>query len=479
MSESLKEKTAKGLFWGGLSNGTLQLLNLIFGIFLARILDVSDYGMVGMITIFTLIANSIQESGFTAAIANKKEVTHKDYNAVFWFSILMGVSLYLLLFFCAPFIAAFYGVPALIPLSRYAFLGFLISSFGTAQHAYLFRNLKVKQKAIALMLGLALSGIVGIALALSGWRYWALATQSLVYISSITICYWIFSPWRPTLQLNFAPLRSMIGFSSKLLITNIFIHLNNHLFSILLGRFYSEKEVGHFNQASNWNMRGYSFISEMMQGVAQPVLVQVKEDKERQRHIFRKMLRFTAFVSFPVMFGISLISKEFIVIAITDKWLFAASILSILCIGGAFHPITRLYTNLIISKERSDIYMWNTIVICLIQLVAMLISYPWGILTMTAIYTAINIGWLLMWNYFAQREISITLVEALKDIAPYLIISAGIMLFTGWVTSYIDNIYLVITVKIGMAALLYTGIMWLTNAVVFKESIAFLLKKKV
>ena len=121
--QSLKEKTAKGLFWGGFSNGIQQLLNLLFGIIITRMLDSTDYGMIGMLAIFTAVANSIQESGFTAALANKQTFRHEDYNAVFWFSFLMGASLYLLLFFCAPFIAAFYKTPQLIPLSRFLFLG--------------------------------------------------------------------------------------------------------------------------------------------------------------------------------------------------------------------------------------------------------------------------------------------------------------------------------------------------------------------
>ena len=129
-NQSLKEKTAKGLFWGGFSNGIQQLLNLLFGIFLARLLTPSDYGMVGMLAIFSLIASSIQESGFTAALVNKKEVTHNDYNAVFWFNAAISLSLYLLLFLCAPLIADFYYTPELTPLARYSFIGFFIASLG-------------------------------------------------------------------------------------------------------------------------------------------------------------------------------------------------------------------------------------------------------------------------------------------------------------------------------------------------------------
>ena len=133
--QSLKDKTAKGLLWGGISNGVQQLLNLAFGIFLARILTPADYGMVGMLAIFTAIAGTLQDSGFTSALANKKEVTHRDYNAVFWFSFLTGITLYIILFFSAPLIAAYYRQPDLIPLARFTFLGFVISSSATAHSA--------------------------------------------------------------------------------------------------------------------------------------------------------------------------------------------------------------------------------------------------------------------------------------------------------------------------------------------------------
>ena len=302
--QSLKDKTAKGLFWGGLSNGLLQFLNLFFGVFLARILTPADYGMIGMLTIFSLIAGSLQESGFIAALANKKEVVHKDYNAVFWFSTGLSFCLYIILFFCAPLIADFYHVPELTALSRYSFLGFFIASLGTAQSAFLFRNLMVKQKAMSSVIALIFSGIVGVLLASLGFAYWGIATQNLVYVATVTVCYWCFSSWRPTFHLDFTPLKGMLSFSSKLLLTNIFGHINNNLFSVILGKFYSETEVGYFGQANKWNMMGHSLITGMVNGVAQPVLAQVSDDKERQSRVFRKMLRFTAFISFPAMFGL-------------------------------------------------------------------------------------------------------------------------------------------------------------------------------
>ena len=164
LHSSLKEKTAKGLFWGGVSNGVQQLLNLFFGIFLARLLTPADYGMVGMLTIFSAMASILQEGGFISALTNRKTTEHKDYNAVFWFSTLMGISLYTLLYMAAPYIAEFYRQPELTALARLSFLGFLISSTNVAPRAFLFKHLKTKENAIISFVSLTLSGIIGITL---------------------------------------------------------------------------------------------------------------------------------------------------------------------------------------------------------------------------------------------------------------------------------------------------------------------------
>ena len=474
--QSLKDKTAKGLFWGGLSNGVQQLLNLFFGIFLARLLTPADYGMVGMLTIFSLIAGSIQESGFISAIINKKNIKHEDYNAVFWFSALTSICIYGLLFISAPFIARFYDQPELISLARYSFIGFVISSLGTAHAAYMHRNLMVKQKATASIIGLCISGTIGVTLAYNGYSYWGIATQSIVYVSVVTCCYWFFSPWRPTFHFNFMPLKSMIAFSSKILVTNIFNHLNNNIFSILLGKFYSEREVGFYNQANKWNGMGYSLINGMINGVAQPVLAKVSDDKERQLRVFRKMMRFTAFVSFPIMFGLSLTASELIAIAITDKWLESTKILQILCISSAFIPITSLCSNLIISKGKSNIFMWNTITLGILQMIVMYLIHPYGIYPMIITYASINVGWLLIWHCFVRQQIQYKLSFLLMDILPFAIIAGGVMVITYHFTLFIDNLYLLFISKVFLAGLLYIAIMWLSKAKTLKECWLYLKK---
>lgn len=476
--ETLKQKTAKGLFWGFINNGTQQLLNLFFGIFLARLLTPADYGMVGMLTIFSLIAGSLQESGFISALANKKEITHDDYNAVFWFSITVSFCLYWILFFCAPLIADFYNQPELIPLARYSFLGFFIASLGVIPGAYVFRNLMVKQKALATVLALIFSGTTGVLLAYNGFSYWGIATQSIVYITVLNLYLWYKCPWRPTWRWNFTPVREMLGFSSKLLFTNIFNHVNNNIFSIILGRYYSEKEVGQYNQANKWNYMGFSLISGMVGSVAQPIFAQMTDDSERQVRAFRKMLRFTAFISFPCMLGLSLVAPELITIAITDKWIDSARILQLLAIWGAFFPIANLYSNLLISRGKSDIYLRNTVTLGILQLIAIYLLRSHGIFFMVSVYVGINICWLLVWHYFVQKEIDLPLSSALKDILPYLGIAGGVMFVVWFLTQEINNIYLQVCSKIVLAALFYVVVMWCSGAVTFRESFNYVKSKK-
>lgn len=478
MSESLKEKTARGLFWGGISNSLYQLLGLFFGIFLARLLTPDDYGMIGMLTIFSAVANSIQESGFTQALTNRKDAGQDDYNAVFWFSLCTGGVLYLLLFFCAPLIANFYHTPALVPLARFLFLGFLISSAGTAHNAILFKNLMVKEKAKAMLTALTVSGTLGVIMAYYSMAYWGIATQNVVYIFTFNLLLWHYSPWRPTWSFHFQPIREMLPFSIKLLITNVFHFINDNIFSVLLGRFYTKQEVGYYTQANKWTNMGHTLITGVVNSVSQPIMVEAGANPDRQRKVFRKMLRFTAFISFPLMFGLALIAPEFITIAITDKWLPSAAIMQILCIWGAFLPINYIYTNQLISKGKSNVYMWNTIIQNLVQLLVLLLTVSYGIYVMAAIYVTINILWLFVWHYFVWQLIRITLWNVMKDITPYLSITAISLTAGYFAAKAFSNIYICLINKIVVTALVYIIILWSSKSVIFHESINFLLKRR-
>lgn len=480
MSETpLKHRTAKGLLWGGIGNGALQLLNLVFGIFLARLLSPSDYGIVGALTIFSAIAGLLCESGFTLAIVNKREISDDDYNAVFWFNVVAASALYLILFFSAPAIAAFYHTPAMVPLARFLFLSFLLGGLATAPASYFFRNLMVKQRSQIQILAIIISGITGVICAFNGMGYWGIAIQTVSYSGLNSLMMWIICPWRPSMSFKLANLKSMLPFSIKQLFTSLFTIVNNNVFSVLLGRFYGMRITGFYTQGNKWTTMGYSTLTGMINSVGQPVFRETVNDIARLRNVFRKMLRFTAFVSFPAMLGLAIVAPELITITITDKWLASVPVMQILCVWGAFMPIGVLYGNLFNSLGRPDIYMWNTIALGIVQLLSVLVSYRFGLNTMLVVFTCVNILWLLVWQHYARKHIGLRLADALKDIAPYALLSAGIMAVTVAATSFIGNPVVSLAAKILIAAGLYILILWRFNSAVFRESVDYLLHKKV
>ena len=482
--ETLKEKTAKGLFWGGMNNGVQQLLGLAFGIILGRLLDPSDYGMTAMLAVFSVIANELQSSGFKTGLINLEKPQHEDYNAVFWFNILAGAAIYVVLWLSAPLIADFYDQPALIPLSRYVFLGFVFSSFGMAQSAYLTKQMQIKQIAQCGMTATLSSSIMGVVLAALGFGYWALATQYLMYIAVNTLLLWYFSPWRPTLKVTFEPIRRLFPFSVRIMISAILTQVNANIMNLLLGRFYGEANTGHYNQAYQWSSKCFLLVGNMLKQVDQTVLVGLHDERERQLQVLRKMMRFTAFISFPLLFGLGLVSHEFIILAIKAKWAFAASLLPILCVCGAFMPLSALLTDAVISQKRSDIYLWSTLVLGLLQIALMVGLWQQGIRTMVVAYTILNIVWVFVWHFFVRRLMGYRLLHFLKDILPFALAAAFVMSLTWVVTefivdslSFIDDylkLWVLLISRVVLAALLYYTVMRLAGVVILKECMAFI-----
>lgn len=477
-NQNLKQKTAQGLFWSFLSSGGMQLLNLIIGIFLARLLSPGEYGIVGMLAIFTLLANNLQESGFGVALVNIKDIEHNDYNAVFWFNVGMSLLLYAILFCCAPLIAAFFHQPCLVPLSRFVFLGFIIASLCISPNAMLVRGLKMKEKAITSLSALVVSGTVAVIMAIKGFSYWSLATQQILY--NVVICFgrFYYTRWCPTLKVDFTPVRQMFSFSYKVLITAVLTTINNNVLTVIFGRLFPAQAVGNFTQANKWNTMANQMVTNTMAQVAQPVFTQVTDDKERQRRVFGKMLRFTAFLAFPALFGLALVAPQVILLAIGDKWVDSIPLLQILCISGAFIPLYTVYQNLFLSQGKSDTYMWLSIGQIAIMLTAVLACHAMGIRTMVIAFACINILWLLAWQVFAYRLIGYRLFSMLRDLLPFMLIALAVMALTYLVTLHISNMLMLLVSRVLIAAALYFMAMKLLRARILEDCIEFIRSKK-
>lgn len=456
-----------------MNSGTTQVLNLVFGIVLGRLLSPADYGIVGVLTVFTAIAGNLQSSGFTQGLINLKHPTRNDYNSVFWFNVLVSLTVYAVLFFCAPLIAKFFHEPRLTTLSRFVFLTFLISSLGITSNAYMTKNMMNRELMVCGGVALLGSGTVGTVLAFNGFAYWSLAWQQVVYITLLNLCRFYYTPRIANLHIDFGPVRRMFRFGMRLLVTNIINTLSQNVLTFIFGRLYPMHAVGNFSQANKWNTMADSFVANTVGQIAQPVMVSVKEEPGREKQVFRKMMRFTAFLSFPAMFGLALVANEFILLTIGPKWTGSVILLQMLCVGGAFVPFYTLYQNLAISRGRSDIYMWCNVGQIALQILIIVVLHSFGINVMVAAYSLFLILWLAVWQYIAYRMVGVTVLETLKDLGPFCLAAFMTMAVTYVLTSFLHGNALLFLSRVVIASVVYFIVMKLSHAVIMEECLAF------
>ena len=270
----------------------------------------------------------------------------------------------------------------------------------------------------------------------------------------------------------------MFKFSSKLLFSSILTDINNNIMNLLLGHYYSASSTGAYNQAYQWHSKAFFLIQGMLTQVAQPVLVDVGDERERQLRILRKMMRLAALLSFPLLFGLGMVAHEFITVAITEKWARSAEYMQLLCIGGAFVPLSFLLSNLVISKGRSSVYLYVNLGLGVTQVAAMLSLYPFGIKWMICALVTLNIICFGVWGLFARRLADYKLRFLALDTMPFALAALGVMALTWFATQTITLLPLLLGVRIVVAGLLYLGIMKLANVDVFNEMVAFVRRKK-
>ncbi|MCQ2196756.1 MAG: lipopolysaccharide biosynthesis protein [Bacteroidaceae bacterium] len=480
MKGDLKDKTAKGLMWSAVNNGATQVLNLVFGIVLAHFLTPSDYGVTGVLVIFSTIAANLQDSGFSQALINLQNPTKRDYDSVFWFNLMMSVSLYAILFFCAPLLAWHFEMPCLVEVSRVVFLGFVIAGLSISSGAYLRKNLKNKEIAILSLTALVLSGVVGIVMAMNDMSYWSLVAQQLTYITFITLGRFFYCRWLPSLHFSFAPVRSMMGFGMHMLVTNVVNTLSEHLLTFVMGSHFKSKSViGNFTQANKWNLMASKMVSETVGQLAQTVLVEVTDDKERELRVFRKLLRFTAFFAMPAMLGLAVVAEEFILVSIGEKWVDCIPMMRILCIGGAFLPLYTLYRNLTVSSGKGRVYLWLGVSQVVMQIAVVVCFMSLGIIPMVVSFVVFQILWIGVWQTFARRYLGMRWRMLCADVAPYLLASLAAVSSAYFSTMCLTNLWMLLISRVFISAVVYLLIMWLWHDDILREINAKYLKKNV
>lgn len=452
MSDSLRSKTVKGVVWSSIERFSTQGVQFLIMIIMARLLTPKDYGLIGMLAIFLAVAQSLIDSGFSQALIRKQDRTDVDNSTVFYFNIVVSSALYLILFIAAPFVADFYNQPELTSVMRIVCLGVILNSLAVVQRALLTVRIDFKTQAKASLSAAVISGCIGIVLAYCGFGVWSLVVQQLLNLSVNTLLLWIFSKWRPIAVFSWKSFHELFAFGSKLLASGLLDTLYRNIYPIVIGKLFSASSLGHYTRAQQFSEFPSSNVTGIIQRVTYPILCGIQDETERLEAVYRKFLKLSAFIIFPLMIGMSAVARPFIDIVLGTQWGFCGQLLQIICFAMMWYPIHAINLNLLQVKGRSDLFLRLEIIKKILGITVLCITAPFGLVVMCYGQIFNSIVALVINTYYTGKLINVGFIRQMKDLLPTILLSltmfGAILLVNGFIEVNMHR--LVIGVLVGI-----------------------------
>ena len=436
MSDSLKNKTVKGVGWSAIDNVAQYGVTFIVSIVLARLLSPDDYGLIGLIAIFTAVCNTLINAGFTTALIRKKDATDEDYSTVFIVNLGMSLLLYGIIFFCSPLIADFFQREELVWLTRVSSLGMIIGALSLVQQTRLTKRIDFKSQTKITILASISSGIIGILLALMKFGVWALVAQTLSSQLIKTVLLWLVNKWIPQLNFSKKSFHELFGFGWKLMVSGVIDTVWKELNQFVVGKFYSPATLGQYTRAKHFSQLLSSNLTSVVQRVTYPVLSNIQDDKQRLINAYRRIIKTTMFVTAISMFFLGAISEPLLFCLIGPKWHEAATYLPLICVVGSTYPLHAINLNMLQVQGRSDLFLGLEIIKKIIAIGPLLIGAFVGIFPMLWASVIVNIIAYFMNSYYTGKLLGYSSWMQIKDVAPSYGIAA-IVAFSVYFLKYL------------------------------------------
>lgn len=386
-AQSLKDKTVKGVAWSGIDNVAQFGVSFLVSIVLARLLSPDDYGLIGIITIFTAVCTTLINGGFTTALIRKKDATDDDYNTAFIVNLCVSLLLYVVIYLSSPYIAEFFHRDELVALTQVSSLGMIIGALGLVQQTRLTKRIDFKTQTKITIVASVVSGIVGIVMALMSFGVWSLVAQSLISQGLRTILLWVVNKWVPQFRFSSDSFHDLFGFGWKMMVSGLIDTVWKELYQVVVGKFYSPATLGQYTRAKGFSQLFSSNLTSVIQRVTYPVLSNIQDDKERMVAAYRKMIKMTMFITAISMFFLGAISEPLLYCLIGPKWHEAAVYLPLICITGSTYPLHAINLNMLQIQGRSDLFLGLEVIKKLIGIAPLSVCFFYGILPM--LYTSI------------------------------------------------------------------------------------------
>ena len=400
MSESLKQKTVKGLGWSALDNAARYGMQFVIGIVLARLLSPDDYGLLGLVGIVTVVCTALVNGGFTTALIRKKDATEKDYNTAFICNLSMSLLLYTVIFLCAPLIADFFGRVELTALVRVSSLGLIIGALGMVQQTRLTKRIDFKTQTKITIAATALSGIVGIGMALTDFGVWALVAQQLTSQVMTTMLLYIYNRWMPRLHFSMESFHDLFGFGWKMMLSGVLDSVWKESYQMVVGKVYTPGALGQYTRAKQFSSLFSSNLTAVIQRVTYPVLSNIQDDKQRMVSAYRRIIKVTMFVTATGMFFLAAISEPMLYCLIGPKWHEASTYLPLICLNSTLYPLHAINLNMLQVQGRSDLFLGLEVVKKLIGLIPLAVCVFGGIMPMLYVNLAVGVVAYLLNSYY-------------------------------------------------------------------------------
>ena len=421
--QDLKKLAIKGVSWSVIDNIANSGITFIVGIVLARILSPAEFGLIGMITIFIAVSNSIVDSGFSSALIRKVETKNIDYNTVFFFNLCLGIGLYLILFLSAPLISRFFNEPVLISITRVMGIILIINAFGLVQRTLLVKEVDFKTQTKISLIASVSTGFIGVGMALKGFGVWSLVSQQISRQLLNSIFLWMFNTWRPALEFSKESFNELFGFGSKLLISGLIDTIYNNIYYLVIGKFYSAVQLGQYTRAEQFNSIFSTNLTNVVQRVSYPVLCSIQDDDARLKLTYQRVIKTTMLVAFACMLGLAAIAKPLILLLIGAKWLPAVIYLQIICFAGMLQPLHAINLNMLMVKGRSDLFLGLEIIKKSMAVIPICLGIFYGIEFMLWGSVFLSFVAYLLNSYYSARLINYSTWAQVKDIFPSFLVS--------------------------------------------------------
>lgn len=458
---NLKQKVSKGLLWNTIHNLSMKGIQFLLMLFMARLLTPDDYGTVGLLAIFIQLSNTFAESGFSLALVRKQDRTQTDLSTAFYFNIIIGCVCYLAVFLIAPWVAEFYEKPILSSLLKVLALTIPISSLSTVLVAMMNYRMEFKKQAIISITHTLVSGMLGLFMAFMGYGVWSLVGQSLIATTLGTVLCWLFNRWHPSMVYSWKSFQELFGFSSKLLLTRLLDTIYGNVYSIVIGKVYSPATLGHYSRAQNWATMPSTNIVSILNNVSFASLSKIQDDIERLCQVYRKMIKTSAFIVFPLMVGLSAVSRPLIYFTIGEKWQLCAQILQIICFMFVFMPIQSLSINLIQAMGRSDLSLKISVIGKVLSVLVLVGSLPLGIIPMCWFSVLSSIVILMIDFYYVGKLLHVSIFEQIKDLCPSSCLSFVMYIVVLLIMNVFTENWLQLIAGVMVGMFLYIGMAYL------------------